>query len=107
MIIFKVLAFIFAIVVAAIGFLLMLQGIELLLMVISGAWNGVFERPDFLGATGTVRVLKTLEPDYFRHQMTDYTCLSLICVFFGVVVGSAVGSLAFRFQFKSIISFRR
>ena len=55
-------------------------------MVASALLFGVFERPDFREDTGDVRIVKTIDPDWFWSNVKFYTVVSIICVSIAIAI---------------------
>jgi hypothetical protein len=55
-------------------------------MVTSALRCGVFERPDFREDTGDVRIVKTIDSDWFWSNVEFYTVVSIICVSIAIAI---------------------
>jgi small-conductance mechanosensitive channel len=55
-----------------------------LAMVLKALWTGVFERPDFLGDTGDVTILRSEQPGNFWDNVTFYAVIAVLLLSFSL-----------------------
>jgi len=80
----RVVAVMAMLLIGPVGLIFALSAFGPLAMVLKALWTGVFERPDFLGDTGDVTILRSEQPGDFWNNVTFYAVIALLLLSFSL-----------------------